>query len=112
MEIRCRDGCGAVAIVDGPAADPPGWQRGILTGRMRCPRCVRELEAVNGNYHATKLSCHGTEPAAGSHAAGFPPQPHGQLLAGPAATTGAIDAEFPIETDQDATHPACGGKAT
>lgn len=42
----CRDGCGASATVE-VGHEPPGWRRGDITGRMRCPACCKALDVFN-----------------------------------------------------------------
>lgn len=38
----CRDGCGNKI----PTANVEQWARGEITGRYRCPDCVRALDKV------------------------------------------------------------------
>lgn len=53
VTYTCRDGCGAKATV--PADQmPPGWQRGEITGRLRCPACVRALTLASGSKQEDK----------------------------------------------------------
>lgn len=44
-EVRCADGCGKA--VEKPEAH--GWTRMEITGRYRCPVCMRQLDAINRN---------------------------------------------------------------
>lgn len=47
--IPCQDGCKRNAA-DEADAQAKGWTRMPLTGRYRCPDCVRALAKVNEGY--------------------------------------------------------------
>jgi hypothetical protein len=44
--IRCCDGCGD-SVADMSEAQAKAWRHLQITGRYRCPKCVKELEAAN-----------------------------------------------------------------
>lgn len=44
--IRCRDGCGR-SVADESEAQAKAWECLQITGRYRCPSCMRELAEAN-----------------------------------------------------------------